>query len=374
VSSQSGYTLPVFACAAAIAALKRLRQPQAVSTVPVDLLDPPETAHIPVEQVAGLPDGGALAIARSDPGEHLDLTRHTPIWAYVTWGSPDQPETILLQGGEGIGKYLDQTGQEQAAIYSYAWRLFDHNLSQGLQPGERLRVTIILPEGRSLAERTSNAAFGVVEGLSLLGTTGIVQPLTTPEQLSQFRDRLRQAAQQTRRLVFCVGENGLDLASQLGIPADCQIKTANWLGPLLVEAGFLGVEAILLLGYHGKLVKLAGGIFHTHHHLADARQEILTAAAVRAGLPLPQLQLLLDSPTVEAALGQLRHLDQTTGNSWVQAVYAAITQQVDRRSQTYIFNHSQTRVCVGSCLFNREREIFATSATGSALLEQVRLA
>jgi len=374
VSPQSGYTLPVFACAAAIAALKWLRQPQAVSPVPVDLLDPPETAEIPIEQAAGLPDGSALAIARSDPGRHLDLTRHTPIWAWVAWGNPDQRETILLQGGEGIGKYLDPTGQEQAAIYSYAQRLFRHNLSRGLQPGERLRVTIILPEGRSLAERTSNAAFGVVEGLSLLGTTGLVQPLITPEQLAQFQERLRQAAEHRRQLVFCVGENGLDLAERLGIPADCRVKTANWLGPLLVEAGRLGVEAILLLGYHGKLVKLAGGIFHTHHHLADGRQEILTAAAVRAGLPLPQLQLLLDSPTVEAALGQLRNLDQTSGGSWVQAVYAVLTAQIDRRSQTYILNHSQTCVRVGSCLFNRERQIFATSPTGSALLEQVRLA
>lgn len=374
MSPQIGYTLPVFACAAAIAALKWLRQPQAVSTVAVDLLDPPQTAQIPIEQVAGLPEGSALAIARSDPGEHLDLTRHTPIWAHVAWGSPDQLEPILLKGGEGIGKYLDPTGQEQAAIYSYARRLLHTNLRQGLQPGERLRVTIILPEGRSLAERTSNAAFGVVQGLSLLGTTGLVQPLTTPEQLTQFRDHLRQAAQQSSRLVFCIGENGLDLANQLGIPASCQVKTANWLGPLLVEAGTLGVEAIVLLGYHGKLVKLAGGIFHTHHHLADGRQEILTAAAVRAGLPLPQLQMLLDSPTLEAALGQLRNLDQRSGSSWVEAVYSEITEQIDRRSQTYIFNHSQIQVRVGSCLFNRDRQIFATSATGSALLEQVRLA
>lgn len=370
---RSGHTLPVFACAAAIAALKWLRQPQSIAAVSVDLLEPPQTVMIPVEQVAGLPDGSALAITRSEPGENLDLTRHTPIWAVVTWGSPDQVDAIALQAGEGIGKYLDDAGREQAAIYAYARRLFQENLAPQLQPQERLRVTIILPEGRLLGERTANAAFGVVEGLSLLGTTGIAQPLSAPEQLGQFRQHLRQIAQQTHLGVFCVGENGLDLAQRLGIPVTHQVKTANWIGPLLVEAGLLGMEAILLLGYHGKLIKLAGGIFHTHHHLADARQEIFTAAAVKAGLPQPLLQSLLASPTVEAALGQLRTLDQTRSSSWAQAVYGGITEQIDQRSQTYIFKHSQTRVAVGCCLFNRDRQIFAASRTGAALLEQVLL-
>jgi cobalt-precorrin-5B (C1)-methyltransferase len=374
MSPQSGYTLPVFACAAAIAGLHWLRGPQAISSVSVDLQEPPETVAIPIEQVAGLPSGGALAITRSDPGQNLDLTRHTPIWAWVEWGPPEQETALVLQGGEGVGTYLNDSAQPQAAIYGYAQRLFQANLAPGLQLGEKLRVTILLPEGRWLAERTSNAAFGVVEGLSLLGTSGISQPLSAPEQLEIFRKQLRQAAQQAQTLVFCVGENGLDLARQLGIPLALQVKTANWIGPLLVEAGLLGVEAILLLGYHGKLIKLAGGIFHTHHHLADARQEILTAAAVRAGLPLPHLQMLLESRTVEAALGQLRALDQTLGNAWVEAVYTTITEQIDRRSQAYIFSHTAAQTRVGSCLFNRDRHIFALSSTGSTLLEQVRLA
>jgi hypothetical protein len=84
---RSGYTLPVFACAAAIAALKSLisdeSDGQPIDSVSLDLLDPPQTREIPIEQVAKLKPDMALAIARSDPGDNLDLTRNTPVWAMV---------------------------------------------------------------------------------------------------------------------------------------------------------------------------------------------------------------------------------------------------------------------------------------------------
>ncbi len=82
---RSGYTLPVFACAAAVAALRWLRQPQPLDAVSIDLIKPAETVEIPIEQVAGIGEGMALAITRSDPGDNLDLTRNTPVWALVEW-------------------------------------------------------------------------------------------------------------------------------------------------------------------------------------------------------------------------------------------------------------------------------------------------
>lgn len=367
--SRSGYTLPVFACAAAIAALRWLRQPQLLTSVSVDLIKPAETAEIAIEHVAGLKPGAALGISRSDPGDNLDLTRNTPVWALVEWGTTEQTEPIVLQGGEGVGRQVAAAGR--AAIYRYAQQLLDENLARWLEPGEKIQVTLILPEGRSLAQRTSNEAFGVVEGLSLLGTTGISQPLSAPDQLERFRSELQKKAASADCLVFCVGENGLDLGSKLGIQANQMVKTANWIGPMLVEAGLEGVKSILLLGYHGKLIKLAGGIFHTHHHVADGRQEILAAHCANLGLPLPALQEIFASSTAEAALNQLRHLDTTTSSEWVDTVYGAITQQIDRRSQTYIFNHSQHHVVVGSALFDRSRTIVAISPTGSTLLQQV---
>jgi cobalt-precorrin-5B (C1)-methyltransferase len=169
-------------------------------------------------------------------------------------------------------------------------------------------------------------------------------------------------------LVFCVGENGLDLTQQMGMNPERVVKTANWLGPMLVEAGIQKVPAILLFGYHGKLIKLAGGIFHTHHHLADGRLEILTAHCAQLGLPTPNLQSVFASVTAEDALKYLRQLDAATGSDWVEQVYRAIAQTIDRRTEAYIRTHSEQDVRVGSVLFDRSRQIIVKSQTGAALL------
>lgn len=362
---KAGYTLPVFACAAAIAAVKWLRHPQAISSVELDLIEPAETVSIAIEQVAGLQANSALAITRSDPGDNLDLTRNTPVWAMVEI-LERQDERILIQGGEGIGRSGDR-----AAIYTYATRLLTANLTQLLKPKESLRVTIVLPEGRQLAKRTSNEAFGVVEGLSLLGTSGIAQPLSAPGQLEAFRSQLQEKSRQFDCLVFCIGENGLDLAAKLGIDPSRTLKTANWLGSLLVEAGLQQVKSILLFGYHGKLIKLAGGIFHTHHHVADGRQEILTAHGAKVGLAIEHLQTIFDSPTTEAGLNYLRQLDATNRTDWVKQIYGSIADTIDQRSEAYIYTHSEAKVQVGSILFDRSRQVLITSKKAATLLESV---
>jgi cobalt-precorrin-5B (C1)-methyltransferase len=376
---RSGYTLPVFACAAAMAALHWLHERQPLKRAAVDLLEPAEMVDILIEQVAGLREDMALAFTRSDPGDNLDLTRDTPIWALVEWGESAQIDQVRLLGGEGIGRQLNAGGK--AAIYAYAERLLQENLRRQLAPGEKIQVTIILPQGRQLAERTSNASFGVVEGLSLLGTTGISQPLSAPGQLEAYREELQNKANQllgttkeqshSPSLVFCVGENGLDLAQQMGIHPERLVKTANWLGPLLVAAGLQQVPAILLFGYHGKLMKLAGGIFHTHHHLADGRLEILTAHCAQLGLPTPVLQKVFASSTAEAVLKYLRQLDTTESSNWVEQVYGAIASTIDARSQDYIRKHSEQEVCIGSVLFDRDRQIIVSSKTGATLLSQL---
>lgn len=359
---RSGYTLPVFACAAAVAALRYLQQQMPLETVEIDLLDPPQIAKIPIPQIAKISDRAALAITYSDPGDNLDLTRDTPIWAIVEWqnNGNDRPQ-ITLEGGEGIGKQRDRQGQ--AAIYTYAKKILQHNLQNLLATDEAITVKIILPEGRKLATRTSNESFGIVEGLSLLGTTGISQPLSSPQQLEIYREELSAKVAKFEDLVFCVGENGLDLARSLGIESDRLVKTANWLGPLLVTAGLFGARSLLLFGYHGKLIKLAGGIFHTHHHLADGRLEILTAHCAKMGLPTNILNQVLQSSTTEAALQLLRQVHPQS----VDRIYTSIAETIDRRTQNYIRKHGDRDVCMGSILFDRDRNIIVKSQNGRLL-------
>jgi cobalt-precorrin-5B (C1)-methyltransferase len=383
---RSGYTLPVFATASAIAALRCLQNTSnQISVVTVDLITPPQQVEISIEQVALIQAGMALGITLSDPGDNLDLTRDTPIWAVVEWADPTQVEKIVLLGGEGVGKQSNR--DNLPAIYNYAKQLLQANLAPLLTPEQKIQVTIILPQGRILATRTSNSAFGVVEGLSLLGTTGISQPLSAPGQLDVCLTELRSKwgrgdagteGQQQQSidpaelpLVFCIGENGLDLAQRMGINRDRIIKTANWLGPLLAEAGGLGVPKLLLFGYHGKLIKLAGGIFHTHHHLADGRLEILIAAAARMGLPAAQLAGLFELETAEDVLKYLHEIDTVEGSNWVVQIYGYLTDRIDTRSQTYIYSQSQQSVSIGSVLFDRARQVIATSPTGATFLTQL---
>ncbi len=396
-----GYTLPVFACASAIAALRYLHQDLTENFVTVDLIKPPQKVRIPIEQVARINNQSALAITRSDPGEHLDITRNTPIWALVesqqlspfphspippfeckrgqartsegksikSKQSPRDSSRIEIRGGEGIG--IQVNNGEQSAIYSYARELIRENLQPLLKDDRAIVVTIILPEGRRLAQRTSNAAFGIVEGLSLLGTTGIVQPLTAASQLETYQTELITKAQQFDSLVFCIGENGVDLATKLGINPQRIVKTANWLGSMLVVAGMHQVKSILLFGYHGKLIKLAGGIFHTHNHLADGRLEILTAYCAQVGLPNPTLQDIFACETTESALQLLRNLDAESKSNWVDLVYSAIAESIVQRSQAYIYKHTEHNINVGSILFDRKRKIIKKSFGAASILRKL---
>jgi cobalt-precorrin-5B (C1)-methyltransferase len=137
---------------------------------------------------------------------------------------------------------------------------------------------------------------------------------------------------------------------------------------LLVAAAQAGVRRLLLLGYQGKLIKLAGGIFHTHHHLADGRAEVLTALAALAGLGGEALQALHDAPTVEAALAELAQRDGPRADQLRQRIAAA----VEQRSLRYLARYGQEAMAVGAVLFDRSRQICAQGPVGLELLTALR--
>jgi cobalt-precorrin-5B (C1)-methyltransferase len=353
--ARTGYTLPVFAVAAAKGALLHLvgevNAPPAVRLNLRDLSAPAEVdVEIPVEQVAKIDGTTALGICRSDPGDNLDLTRNTPVWAWVHLSPqpPGQPN-LSLEGGEGIGHFADH----QAAIYRYARHLFGMNLGPIIPPAQHLQVRVILPEGRALAERTSNAAFGVLEGLALVGTSGIAHPVAAPDYLEDCRQQLQDQVQPGGTLVFCIGSHGEMMAEQLGFPVEARVRTGNWLGALLVEAGIRGASAVQLLGYHGKLIKLAGGIFNTSSHVADARLEILAAAVVRVGGDLTVARAVLECATVNAAQAVLAQADLIT------PVFTDLAHRICERSQHYVRKYSERNLKVDVILFDRRGSILA---------------
>ena len=185
----------------------------------------------------------------------------------------------------------------------------------------------------------------------MIGTQAEVQRSAAPDQLQQVLADLRALAADAAfqgRLVLVIGENGLDLARQQGLGP--VLKVGNWVGPVLVAAAEAGVRDLLLLGYHGKLIKLAGGIFHTHHHLADGRLEVLVALGLDAGLSAAQLLQLRSAASVEEAFTALE-ADQA------RALGQHLVGMVEQRSQSYVARYGDWSMRIGAALFDRSRTL-----------------
>ena len=365
-----GYTLPVWLAAAACAAVAALRGEPWQAERWLELLDPAGLAPVPVQAAAALADGWTLAESRCEPGDGLDLTRGLAVWVLARWLEPspgidnDQHPWLQLEAGEGVG-VIASSGQ--LCISAYARALLHTNLRPLVPAGRRLQLRVVLPNGRQLAERTSNAAFGVVEGLALIGTQAASQASADPAQLQLTLDNLAArlaAADFGGELILVLGENGLDLAPRLGLPAPLLLKVGNWLGPVLVAAGQGGVKRLLLFGYQGKLIKLAGGIFHTHHHLADGRAEILTALAALEGLGGPELAALHGAASVVTALAELRACQPALASR----LRARLAATIERRTAQYLARHDAAGMEVGAVLFDRGRQVCAAGPIGARWL------
>ena len=341
---KSGYTLPVFAIAAAKAAILTLQKEQ-VQSVNLDLLES-GTGEIAIAQSAIIDQNTALAIAISEPGDNLDLTAGTPVWAWVRLENSTDAEPqsrLVLEAGEGLGR----TATGEPAIYQLAKNLGEINLLPLLPPNVIARIRFILPEGRSLAKRTSNAAFGILEGLSLLGTSAISKPLSVEDKLEEFRADLQTKAKISHKIVFYIGANGYQVAQNLGFPTSQLVQTANWIGAMLVEAALLDITSITLVGYHGKLLKLAGGIFNTSSHLADGRIDILVRAAVHVNLPIEIIQQIERSPTAESVHKLLIE------HQCDRLIFEYLTAQITQRATAYIQKYTDRQVEIKTILCDR---------------------
>ena len=168
-----------------------------------------------------------LAIAHCDPGpEVLDLTRGLALWVLLRWRQ-GPGDWLELRAGEGVG-VLQASGEP--CLSAYARQLLECNLRPLLPEGRCLELVVVIPQGRRLAERTSNAAFGVVDGLALIGTQAEVQRSAAPDQLGLALAELRErcgAEDFGGALVLVIGANGLDLAQQLGVPPKLLLKAGT---------------------------------------------------------------------------------------------------------------------------------------------------
>src|SRR5699024_2973541 len=231
-----------------------------------------------------LEEGGALCAVRKDGGDDADVTHGMLVQAAVVL-TPGPG--VSIQGGEGVGR-VTRPGLDQpvgaAAINRVPRQMIARAVAQELEtaawPGGA-GVTISIPGGAETARRTCNPLLGVEGGLSGLGTSGIVEPMSQQAIVDTIEVEARQARQSGARLILTPGNYGADfLAAQgldgLGVPV---VRCSNFIGDALDIAAAQRFEQVLLAGHLGKLVKVAGGIMNTHSRQADCRTELFCAHA-----------------------------------------------------------------------------------------------
>ena len=368
---KKGFSLPLWVVASAKAAVKKLLDLPFENYEFIKIPDSNDFKKIKIHSVAFIKENGAaLAITFAKSGLDLDLTNNLEIWVVASFVKIKNLENCIkpkidLVPGYGVG--ID-SNSEKICISDFAKKIIEVNLSEIIPEGFKLCLEIIFPKGKFLAERTSNKAFGIVEGLSIIGTTAETHISASPEQLKYAIDELNKAiAEHGMDLItFVIGENGLDLAKKYDLPFPI-IKVGNWIGPLLVQAATQKVKKIILLGYYGKLIKLAGGIFHTHNHLADARIEILVYLAIKQKIPLKIINTFMNSQTIDDAIKIVEAFNIEVAKKLIYE----ISNRVEIRSKEYIERYISSDIKVEVILFDRDRKIRAISNTSQKMFSKI---
>ena len=360
-----GFTLPIWVTAAAKAAAQVLTEQSVDAKQRIDFSNNQDSIFVPIRSAALLDSGEkAIAISNCDSAEGLDLTSDLEIWTCIEFIKINQENPckksfaeserwLKIIPGYGVGK---NSSTHKISISEFARELLTFNLYPFYKKGYLVRLEIIFPFGKQLAKKTSNHAFGVVDGLALIGTQIDVQVSASPQQLQKTIESLRGRCLEesfSGSLTFVIGENGFNLALDYGILPNQIIKTGNWLGPLLVAAAEEKVKELFLFGYHGKLIKLAGGVFHTHHHLADNRLETLIALAFKEGISSNLIKGFESADSIEEALLILERNDLTSA----KRLWARLAFEVEKRSKQYLQRYVSSSIEIGALMFDRKRKL-----------------
>ncbi len=354
---KKGFSLPLWIAASVKSAVKNLLGFPFKDFESIKHPNSKEIFSVKVHAAAYIKNNSkSLAITFADSGLDLDLTRNLEIWSIVEFepisaNDINEENLINLIPGEGVGRNVKTN---EICISDFAKSIVRENVLNLIPLGYRLNVKVIFPKGRFLAERTSNKAFGIVDGLSIIGTTAAAHESASDEQLINAKKAVDFAMlnKSNQRITFVIGENGLDIARRECITTPV-IKIGNWIGPLLVYAAAKSVKEVLIIGYHGKLIKLAGGIFHTHHHLADGRMEILIYLAFKAKLPNSLIDSMSQTNTIEDAFLLVEEFDHDTAS----ILWHQIANTVELRSIEYIKKYLDNKLLIGTVLFDRNRNI-----------------
>ena len=316
-------------------------------------------------------ENAASCAVRKDAGDDPDTTNGILVYAKVEKFliRSDMEDRIVIDGGIGVGRVtkpgLSQKVGEaainpvpRAMILQAVEEIADQYHYEG-----GLKVTISVPEGEKIARKTFNPRLGIVGGISILGTSGIVEPMSEKALIDSIRVEMTQhAAMGEQYMLVTPGNYGADyLREHMELPFEKNIKCSNYVGETIDMAVDMGVKGILFISHIGKFVKVAAGIMNTHSHRADARMEVLCSNAIRAGGDLACARSILQCNTTDEAL---RVLDE---NHILKETMKEITDRI----QFYLDHRSYQQILLGAVIFSNEYGYLGQTANAAELIDKI---
>ncbi len=301
-----------------------------------------------------------------DSGDDPDITKGAYVFASVSFS---ETPGILIEGGKGVGR-VTKRGLDQpvgaAAINSVPRQMILENVEEvcrltDYQGG--LLVVISVPKGEELAKKTFNPRLGIVGGISILGTTGIVEPMSEQALIDTIKIELRQKRENGAEYVLLTpGNYGADYIKQnIEVDPKTAVMTSNFIGDALESCRELQFKGALLVGHIGKLVKLAGGMLNTHSKYGDCRMEILAAHGGAAGLGRERIAELLQCATCDDAVRILKE------EKICEETLRRITERI-----AFIMNHQVGgAIETGAILFSKEYGFLCETENARSLLKYI---
>lgn len=312
----------------------------------------------------GRDETGAWASVFKDAGDDSDVTDGLEIRAHVA----RREEDITIDGGKGVGR-VTKPGLDQpvgnAAINSgprSQIRAAVEAVCREMDYEGGIEVIISAPEGEAAAEKTFNAKLGIEGGISILGTSGIVEPMSEQALVDTIEIELKQTAMDSDRLIITPGNYGEDYIEanaldQLGVPIQ---KFSNFLGETLDILSGLDVREVLLVAHVGKLSKVAAGVMNTHSKYADGRNEIFCAHAAVCGADTEVCRKLMDAATTDACI---EILDEAgIRKTVIESILHAVQEKLEHR----VKGHFR----IGAVMFSNVYGQLGMTAEGNDILSK----
>lgn len=361
----NGYTTGSCATLAAKAAVSMLLEQQEVLR---EQIVTPKGVSVTVDilNIEREKDKVSCAVQK-DAGDDPDVTNGILVYASV---EKIHTCAILIDGGIGVGR-VTKNGLSQkigeAAINPVPKKMIEHEVRRIMEKNHYeggIKVIISVPQGVEIAKKTYNPRLGIVGGISILGTTGIVEPMSEKALIDTIKVEMKVAkANGVKYLILTPGNYGEQYIKEtLGLNLGQAVTCSNFVGEAIDFAVELGFEGILLVGHVGKFVKLAAGIMNTHSHQADGRMEVFTAHAALQGAPGEALRQIMDCISTDEAIKILKEYE----------VMERTMDSILEKIEFHLMQRCRNEVPIGAILFSNAHGMLGQTSKAGQLLDQVR--